>query len=168
MKHSESALFDHAVQVLDSFQIEIPSWGFANTGTRFGKFVQPAAASTIEEKFADACRGEPPHRRNAHDGPARALGPAQRPGDVAAKCRAWNDASVSAPAPSTPTSFRIRSTSSARSATPRQKCARMPVAAHARLHRDRQGLGFARHLSVAARRLQLPWHAEHPQAHRLA
>ncbi len=31
-----------------------PSWGFANTGTRFGKFVQPAAASTLEEKFNDA------------------------------------------------------------------------------------------------------------------
>ena len=54
MKHSESALFDQAVQALDSFQIEIPSWGFANTGTRFGKFVQAAAASTLEEKFADA------------------------------------------------------------------------------------------------------------------
>ena len=39
---------------LDSFQIELPSWGFANTGTRFGKFVQPGAATTIEEKFADA------------------------------------------------------------------------------------------------------------------
>ncbi len=32
----------------------MPSWGFANTGTRFGKFVQEAAATTIEEKFADA------------------------------------------------------------------------------------------------------------------
>jgi L-rhamnose isomerase / sugar isomerase len=39
---------------LDAFRIEIPSWGFANTGTRFGKFVQPAAATTTEEKFADA------------------------------------------------------------------------------------------------------------------
>ena len=39
---------------LDGFRIEVPSWGFANTGTRFGKFVQPAAATTIEEKFADA------------------------------------------------------------------------------------------------------------------
>jgi L-rhamnose isomerase/sugar isomerase len=54
MTHSESALLDRAVQALDAFHIEIPSWGFANTGTRFGKFVQPAAASTIEEKFADA------------------------------------------------------------------------------------------------------------------
>ena len=39
---------------LDSFKIEVPSWGFANTGTRFGKFTQPAAATKIEEKFADA------------------------------------------------------------------------------------------------------------------
>jgi L-rhamnose isomerase/sugar isomerase len=39
---------------LDAFHIEIPSWGFANTGTRFGKFVQKSAATSIEEKFADA------------------------------------------------------------------------------------------------------------------
>src|ERR1035438_6020489 len=54
MALSESASFDLAVQALDSFQIEVPSWGFANTGTRFGKFVQAAAATTIDEKFADA------------------------------------------------------------------------------------------------------------------
>jgi L-rhamnose isomerase/sugar isomerase len=41
-------------KALDSFRIELPSWGFANTGTRFGKFNQPAAACTIEDKFADA------------------------------------------------------------------------------------------------------------------
>jgi len=51
---SESALQELAFQALDSFQIEIPSWGFANTGTRFGKFLQPGAASTLEEKFSDA------------------------------------------------------------------------------------------------------------------
>jgi L-rhamnose isomerase/sugar isomerase len=39
---------------LDSFRIEVPSWGFANTGTRFGKFVQGGAATNTEEKFADA------------------------------------------------------------------------------------------------------------------
>jgi L-rhamnose isomerase/sugar isomerase len=39
---------------LERFRIEIPSWGFANTGTRFGKFIQEAAATTIEEKFSDA------------------------------------------------------------------------------------------------------------------
>ncbi|HEX3893694.1 MAG TPA: TIM barrel protein [Terracidiphilus sp.] len=51
---SESDLQGRACAALDSFQIEIPSWGFANTGTRFGKFVQEAAASTLEEKFSDA------------------------------------------------------------------------------------------------------------------
>ena len=39
---------------LERFTVELPSWGFANTGTRFGKFLQPAAAVTIEEKFSDA------------------------------------------------------------------------------------------------------------------
>ena len=42
------------VQALDSFRIELPSWGFSNTGTRFGKYLQPAAATTIDEKFSDA------------------------------------------------------------------------------------------------------------------
>jgi L-rhamnose isomerase/sugar isomerase len=41
---------------LDDFRIEVPSWGFSNTGTRFGKFVQGGAATTIEEKFADAAQ----------------------------------------------------------------------------------------------------------------
>jgi L-rhamnose isomerase/sugar isomerase len=54
MAYAESVLFDRAIEALDALQIEIPSWGFANTGTRFGKFLQAAAASTLEEKFADA------------------------------------------------------------------------------------------------------------------
>ena len=41
-------------RALDTFRIELPSWGFANTGTRFGKFLQSAAATTIEEKLNDA------------------------------------------------------------------------------------------------------------------
>ena len=42
------------VDALQRFAVELPSWGYANTGTRFGKFLQPAAAVTIEEKFSDA------------------------------------------------------------------------------------------------------------------
>ncbi|HWF67864.1 MAG TPA: TIM barrel protein [Acidobacteriaceae bacterium] len=45
-----NAVFEH----LNRFAIEVPSWGFANTGTRFGKFLQPSAAHTLEEKFSDA------------------------------------------------------------------------------------------------------------------
>jgi len=51
-----SAATQRVFQALDGFRIEVPSWGFANTGTRFGKFVQPAAATNIEEKFADAAQ----------------------------------------------------------------------------------------------------------------
>jgi L-rhamnose isomerase/sugar isomerase len=42
------------VERLDRFEIETPSWGYADTGTRFGKFRQDAAATTTEEKLADA------------------------------------------------------------------------------------------------------------------
>jgi L-rhamnose isomerase / sugar isomerase len=45
---------DKIFAALETFRIELPSWGFANTGTRFGKFIQPAAATTTEEKFSDA------------------------------------------------------------------------------------------------------------------
>ncbi len=45
---------DQLFPSLDEFQIEVPSWGFADTGTRFGKFHQAAAAATIEEKIEDA------------------------------------------------------------------------------------------------------------------
>jgi len=49
-----ATMTDRVHKALDDFRIELPSWGFANTGTRFGKFLQAAAASTLEEKFSDA------------------------------------------------------------------------------------------------------------------
>jgi L-rhamnose isomerase/sugar isomerase len=51
---ASTSVNDKVWAALDGFRIELPSWGFANTGTRFGKFVQGGAATTIEEKFADA------------------------------------------------------------------------------------------------------------------
>lgn len=50
----ESRLRDAAVQRLVEFKVETPSWGFADTGTRFGKFHQAAAAITIQDKLDDA------------------------------------------------------------------------------------------------------------------
>ncbi len=50
----EPGTSDKIFAALETFRIELPSWGFANTGTRFGKFIQPAAATTTEEKFSDA------------------------------------------------------------------------------------------------------------------
>lgn len=43
-------------RTLDSLRIELPSWAFANTGTRFGKFLDPSAATTIGEKLSDAAQ----------------------------------------------------------------------------------------------------------------
>lgn len=39
---------------LDDFRIELPSWGFADTGTRFGKFLQDGAAIDLADKLSDA------------------------------------------------------------------------------------------------------------------
>jgi len=50
---SSASMGETAAAALDGLKIELPSWGFADTGTRFGKFLQPAAR-TIEEKFSDA------------------------------------------------------------------------------------------------------------------
>jgi len=48
------SLPDGVVARLGRLQIELPSWGFADTGTRFGKFLQDAAALTVEDKLDDA------------------------------------------------------------------------------------------------------------------
>jgi len=45
---------DAVIDRLKSLAIETPSWGYGDTGTRFGKFHQPAAARTLEEKLQDA------------------------------------------------------------------------------------------------------------------
>ncbi len=39
---------------LAQFTVETPSWGLANSGTRFGTFRQPWAAKSLDEKLADA------------------------------------------------------------------------------------------------------------------
>ena len=45
---------DRALERLERLEIELPSWGFADTGTRFGKFLQDAAAISTEDKLDDA------------------------------------------------------------------------------------------------------------------
>lgn len=47
-------LLRRAVEALETFHVETPSWGFADTGTRFGKFFQDAAAIDMNDKLADA------------------------------------------------------------------------------------------------------------------
>ena len=55
MSHPTAADAESRVlAALDRFKIELPSWGFADTGTRFGKFPQDAAAATLDDKLHDA------------------------------------------------------------------------------------------------------------------
>jgi len=41
---------------LKAQHIELPSWGFSNSGTRFAVFAQPGAARNVYEKLADAAQ----------------------------------------------------------------------------------------------------------------
>lgn len=41
---------------IKSQKIETPSWGYSNSGTRFGTYRQPGSAVTIQEKIADAAQ----------------------------------------------------------------------------------------------------------------
>lgn len=41
---------------LKAQQIETPSWGYGNSGTRFGVFKQPGAARDVHERLADAAQ----------------------------------------------------------------------------------------------------------------
>ena len=45
--------------------IEVPSWAFGNSGTRFKVFGTPGTPRTVEEKIADAAHGAPVHRPRA-------------------------------------------------------------------------------------------------------
>lgn len=44
----------HLHAVLDAFELELPSWGFSNTGTRFRVFPQPGTPRNPFEKIDDA------------------------------------------------------------------------------------------------------------------
>ena len=41
---------------LKSQEIETPSWGYGNSGTRFGVFKQPGAARDVHERLSDAAQ----------------------------------------------------------------------------------------------------------------
>jgi L-rhamnose isomerase / sugar isomerase len=47
---------ERVVARLKAQEIETPSWGYADSGTRFGVFPQPGAAVTIVEKLEDAAQ----------------------------------------------------------------------------------------------------------------
>ena len=47
-------LREHALEEALRLRVETPSWGYGDSGTRFGVFAWPGAARTLEEKLEDA------------------------------------------------------------------------------------------------------------------
>ena len=62
-----------ALARLERLGSRLPSWGFADTGTRFGKFLQDSAALTLEDKL-DVPPGESVNRMLSDRRGACALG----------------------------------------------------------------------------------------------
>ena len=113
---------------LDQLAVETPSWGFANSGTRFGTFAQPAAARTLEEKIDDAAQVQ------LYTGVTRASR-CTFPGMIAKIGRPWAATPPTArwpSVPSTPMSSRIRNTSSAAFAAPSPRCVQKAIDMHQR------------------------------------
>lgn len=54
--HARGVDVDAVKSSLKKQSIETPSWGYADSGTRFGVFAQPGAAITVAEKLADAAQ----------------------------------------------------------------------------------------------------------------
>ena len=71
--------FSEIAPLLESQAIEVPSWAYGNSGTRFKVFGSPGTPRTVEEKIADAATvhrftGLAPQRLPAHPvGPGRRL-----------------------------------------------------------------------------------------------
>src|SRR5690348_3419803 len=48
--------FSEIAPLLESQAIEVPSWAYGNSGTRFKVFGSPGTPRTVEEKIADAAQ----------------------------------------------------------------------------------------------------------------
>ena len=103
--------------------IELPSWAFGNSGTRFKVFAQPGVPRDPFEKLADAAQVHPSHRPGAVGGAAHPVGPRRRLRQARRPRRAT---SASASARSTPTRSRTTTTSSAACATSTSGCGPRP------------------------------------------
>ncbi len=53
---SDTARVDAALTALADVAIELPSWAFGNSGTRFRVFPSAGTPRTVQEKIADAAQ----------------------------------------------------------------------------------------------------------------
>ena len=120
---------------MNGLNIEIPSWGFVNTGTRFRVFPQQGVPRTVFEKIDDAATV------NRYTGIAGSVSlhiPWDKVDDFAGPRRLRGRARPRASAASTATRSRTRTTSSARCATRTRASARRPWTRSSSAARSRQ------------------------------
>ena len=90
--------------------IELPSWAFGNSGTRFKVFGSPGTPRTVQEKLADAAQGERADRARSEGRAAHSVGQGR---GLSALCGNMRLILVWRWARSTPTRSKTTSTSSA-------------------------------------------------------
>ena len=112
---------DLVAAALNRFQIEIPSWGFANTGTRFGKFVQACRRDHAGGEIQRRGRGASLDRRLSRPLRCTFSGISPRARPACSEVQRLAAVMASSPVPSIPTSSRTRFTSTAPSAIPTRR-----------------------------------------------
>ena len=110
---------------LSKLVIETPSWGYGDSGTRFGVFPQPGRPRDVFEKLDDAAEV---HRLTGTAGRGRAALPVGRRRRLRRAARARSSRAGCASARSTRTCSRTPTTSSARSRTPTPRVREKAVA----------------------------------------
>ena len=119
------AVPDHVVARLGELTIETPSWGYGDSGTRFGVFPQPGRPRDVLGADRRRRRGPPADRPPR--APSRCTSRGTR-STTPASCAATSRRAGCASAPSTRTCSRTRTTSSARSPIPTPPSASRPTA----------------------------------------
>ena len=150
---------------LERLAIEVPSWAYGNSGTRFKVFGTPGHSP--HRAGEDRRRRDRPrlHRTGADGRAAHPVGPGRR---LRGAARPTPRTSASGSARSTPTRSRTTTTSSAASPTPTRAIRAKAVAAQPRLHRGDEPDRVARPEDLARRRHQLPRPGRHARPPGLA
>ena len=142
----ESTLLDR----LRGLEIETPSWGYGNSGTRFHVFPWPGAARSVEERIADAGLV---HRLTGCCRAWRCTFPGM-PSTTTRRSPDMPPTTACESAPSTRTSSGTTSIASGASATRTRRSVREPGRLP-RVHRDRRTSRLDDHQPLARRRDQL-------------
>ena len=117
--------FDQIAPALERQAIELPSWAFGNSGTRFKVFAQPGVPRDPYEKIADAAQVHALTGLGAVGRPPHPVGPGRRLRQARPRTPRT---SASGSGRSTPTRSRTTTTSSAACATSTSACGAKAIA----------------------------------------